>query len=72
MLGELGSSRSDLFSLGVITYQMLTGKLPYGTQVAKTTTKAEQKKLKYTAIPEDSGIPLWVDEALRKALLHQS
>jgi aminoglycoside phosphotransferase len=45
MLGELGSSRSDLFSLGVITYQMLTGKLPYGTQVAKTTTKAEQKKL---------------------------
>lgn len=69
MLGELGSSRSDLFSLGVITYQMLTGKLPYGTQVAKTTTKAEQKKLKYTAIPEDSGIPLWVDEALRKALL---
>ncbi|SCN46588.1 Serine/threonine protein kinase [methanotrophic endosymbiont of Bathymodiolus azoricus (Menez Gwen)] len=43
MLGELGSSRSDLFSLGVITYQMLTGKLPYGTQVAKTTTKAEQK-----------------------------
>lgn len=69
MLGELGSSRSDLFSLGIITYQMLTGKLPYGTQVAKTTTKAEQKKLKYTAIPEDSGIPLWVDEALRKALL---
>ncbi len=69
MLGELGSSRSDLFSLGVITYQMLTGKLPYGTQVAKTTTKAEQKKLKYTAIPEGSGIPLWVDEAIRKALL---
>ncbi len=69
MLGELGSSRSDLFSLGVITYQMLTSKLPYGTQVAKATTKAAQKKLKYTTIPEDSGIPLWIDEALRKALL---
>ncbi|BCG63207.1 MAG: hypothetical protein methR_P0903 [Methyloprofundus sp.] len=69
MLGELGSSRSDLYSLGVISYQMLTGKLPYGTQVAKATTKAAQKKLKYTTIPEDSGIPLWIDEALRKALL---
>ena len=69
MLGELGSSRSDLFSLGVISYQMLTGKLPYGVQVAKATTKVAQKKLKYTAIPEDSGIPLWIDEALRKALI---
>jgi len=68
-LGELGSSRSDLFSLAVITYQMLTGKLPYGTQLAKATTKAAQKKLKYAAIPADSGIPLWVDETIRKALL---
>lgn len=45
LLGENGSSRSDLFSLGIITYQMLTGKLPYGAQVAKTKTKAAQKKL---------------------------
>ena len=28
-LGEGGSPRSDIFSLGVITYQMLTGRLPY-------------------------------------------
>ena len=34
-LGESGSSRSDIFSLGVITYQMLTGRLPYGAEVAK-------------------------------------
>ena len=34
-LGEPVSSRSDLFSLGVITYQMLTGKLPYGAQIAQ-------------------------------------
>ena len=38
-LGESGSSRSDLFSLGVITYQMLTGRLPYGAQVAQTRTQ---------------------------------
>ena len=29
-LGEGGSPRSDIFSLGVIAYQMLTGRLPYG------------------------------------------
>src|SRR6185437_2329491 len=40
-LGESGSSRSDIFSLGVIAYQMLTGQLPYGAQVAKTRTKAQ-------------------------------
>ena len=29
-LGEPGSPRSDVFSLGVIAYQMLSGRLPYG------------------------------------------
>ena len=32
-------SRSDLFSLGVITYQMLTGRLPYGAQIAQARTR---------------------------------
>ncbi|MDO8351043.1 MAG: protein kinase [Gallionella sp.] len=68
-LGEAGSSRSDIFSLGVISYQMLTGKLPYGTQVAKSRTKAAQRKLKYdSALDDDREIPAWIDEALRKAV----
>ena len=68
-LGESGSSCSDLFSLGVITYQMLTGKLPYGVQVAKATTKAAQKKLKYSSVPsDDRQIPVWIDETLRMAV----
>ena len=69
LLGESGSSRSDLFSLGIITYQMLTGKLPYGAQVAKSTTRVAQKKLKYNPILDDHReIPPWIDEALRKAV----
>ncbi|WP_158971368.1 bifunctional protein-serine/threonine kinase/phosphatase [Paraglaciecola sp. L3A3] len=68
-LGEVGDSRSDLFSLAVITYQMLTGKLPYGAEVAKTRTQAAQKKLRYqSALHEDREIPAWVDDTLKKAL----
>ena len=36
-----------MFSLGVITYQMLTGKLPYGAQIAKARTKSQLSKLRY-------------------------
>ncbi len=69
MLGKSGTSQSDLFSLGVITYQMLTGKLPYGAEVAKSTTKAAQRKLTYSPIAKDDrGIPVWIDGALCKAV----
>jgi serine/threonine protein phosphatase PrpC/predicted Ser/Thr protein kinase len=68
-LGELGSYRSDMFSLGVIVYEMLSGKLPYGTQVAKSTTKAMQRKLKYKSLyTEEGNVPVWIDETLRKML----
>ena len=68
-LGENGTTRSDLFSLGVITYQMLSGRIPYGAQVAKTRTKAAQRKLIYKSVlDEDSDIPAWIDEAIKKAV----
>jgi len=68
-LGEGGTTRSDIFSLGVIAYQMLTGRLPYGAQVAKTRTKAAQRKLRYDSVLDDQReVPAWVDGALRKAV----
>jgi serine/threonine protein phosphatase PrpC/predicted Ser/Thr protein kinase/ribosomal protein L39E len=68
-LGEAGTARSDLFSLGVMTYQMLTGKLPYGAEVARSRTRSAQNKLKYvSALNDDREIPVWVDEVLRKAV----
>jgi serine/threonine protein phosphatase PrpC len=68
-LGENGSSRSDIFSLGVIAYQMLSGKLPYGVEVAKSRTKAAQRKLVYqTVLNEEREIPAWIDDAIRKAV----
>ncbi len=68
-LGEAGTTQSDLFSLGVITYQMLSGKLPYGTQVAKSTTKAAQRNLRYqTVLDDERAIPAWVDDAIKRAV----
>jgi serine/threonine protein kinase/serine/threonine protein phosphatase PrpC len=68
-LGEAGSPLSDMFSLGVITYQMLTGRLPYGSQIAKARTKAQFRRLRYvSALDDDRAIPAWVDGALRRAV----
>lgn len=68
-LGDVGTYKSDLFSLGVIVYQMLSGKLPYGIHVAKANTKGAQRKLKYRSLyTENSAIPLWLDETIRKAV----
>ena len=68
-LGEAGSARSDLFSLGVITYQMLSGRLPYGAEVAKSRTRSAQRKLRYESVLDnDREIPVWIDGALEKAV----
>lgn len=68
-LGHAGSAKSDLFSLAVITYQMLSGKLPYGTEVSKARTQTAQRNLTYRSVLDDDlDIPAWIDDALKKAL----
>ncbi|MBS0246895.1 MAG: bifunctional protein-serine/threonine kinase/phosphatase [Proteobacteria bacterium] len=69
LLGDGGSPRSDLFSLGVIAYQMLTGKLPYGSDSAKARTRAQFQKLRYRpASPINAEVPVWVDGAIKRAV----
>jgi serine/threonine protein phosphatase PrpC len=68
-LGQPGSPRSDLFSLGVITYQMLSGKLPYGAEVPKRRTKLDQQRLVYLSLlADDRDIPAWMDDAIARAV----
>jgi serine/threonine protein kinase len=68
-LGEPASERSDLFSLAVITYEMLSGRLPYGMAVANARTRSAQRALRYEPVLDDRrAIPRWIDAVLRKAL----
>jgi serine/threonine protein phosphatase PrpC len=67
-LGEYGTPRSDLYSLGAIAYQMLSGRLPYGAEVARVRTRSAQRRLTYHSVLDDKrDIPRWIDEVLRKA-----
>ena len=69
-LGESGTSRSDLFSLGVIAYQMLSGRLPYGAEVpnAPEHGRAATSWATDPCCSDDREIPAWIDDALRKAV----
>ena len=67
-LGELGTAQSDLFSLGVITYKMLSGKLPYGNAICQTNTRRAQNRLIYNPLrSEGHRVSGWIDFALSKA-----
>jgi len=69
LLGMQGSNRSDIFSLGVLVYQMLTGEFPYGDRLTRNLNWRTLNKIKYTsAIAYNPMIPLWLDGALEKAV----
>ncbi|QGZ39453.1 serine/threonine protein kinase [Pseudoduganella flava] len=68
-LGAAGTVASDVFSLGVLTYHMLTGQLPYGVRIAAAQSRPAQRKLVYTpARDHDPSLPVWIDGALAKAV----
>ena len=68
-LDRPGTVRSDLFSLAVISYEMLTGELPYGAMPGnwklENPLRGRSYRLARNLNPE---IPVWVDGALQKAV----
>lgn len=68
-MGETGTNCADLYSLGVLTYHMLSGRFPYGTQVAKSRTASAMRRLNYASVlDDDREIPAWIDETIKKAV----
>lgn len=67
--GEGGTPVSELFSLAVLAYQMLTGQLPYGLQVTQVRGPRDLHKLQYVPLrTRRPDLPEWLDRVLRKAL----
>lgn len=68
-LGHWGTPASDIFSIAVITYQMLSGKFPYKQDIALAKSISAQRKLSYRSLINiDSELPLWIDDTLQRAL----
>jgi serine/threonine protein kinase len=68
-LGQQGSPQSDIYALAVMTYEMLSGRFPYGVEVSKARSAKEQQRLVYSRLVDDeSELPSWIDYALQKAL----
>lgn len=67
-VGDPASRASDQFSLGVVVYEMLTGRLPYGANAARVQSRRDIRRLVYRDARDGSNdIPYWVDAALRRA-----
>lgn len=64
-LGERATNRTDIYSLGVICYELLSGHIPYG----KPLSSKNLNKLNYISIKQYvPEIPYWVDKAIQKSV----
>ena len=69
-LGQRGTVKSDIYSLGVITYEMINKALPFGRDMPEKPNKINLAKLKYVpSFHKNAMVPYWIDGALRKATL---
>ncbi|WP_427968300.1 protein kinase domain-containing protein [Altererythrobacter sp.] len=60
---------SDLYSLGTIAYQLLTGALPYGSKLPSVATQGKGRMPRYIpATTLNPDVPEWMDAAIAKAV----
>jgi len=60
---------SEVFSLAVLAYEMLTGKEPFSGKLNKCKTSKDYLKTKYVpCFNENPLVPIWIDGAIKKGL----
>ncbi len=65
--GQRATVKSDLYSLAVITYEMINGALPYGQMPEKPDKHSLAKMVYVPSFHHNDMVPTWIDGALRKA-----
>ncbi len=69
LLGKNTGIQGDLYSLATITYELFTGKLPYGNKIEECQTAFEYDRLRYISAREFNPIiPRWFDRTLQRGV----
>ena len=67
--GTNAGVRSEIFALGTLVYEMLTGQLPYGEAIDEAMSPRDFDRLEYTpSYHHNPMVPVWLDGALRMAV----
>ncbi len=69
LLGKNTGIQGDLYALATITYEIFTGKLPYGDKIEECQTAFEYDRLRYISATEANPIiPIWFDRTLERGV----
>ncbi|MGF1714039.1 bifunctional protein-serine/threonine kinase/phosphatase [Photobacterium chitinilyticum] len=67
LAGEKATAYSDLFSVGVIVYEMLTGKMPYKMPYQQIFDDKQSRRYDYISVLKNrQDLPAWLDLVLKK------
>lgn len=67
-LGEPPTPASDVYSLGVVLYELFTGKFPFNADSIEELTRMHQSELPHPPIEINPEIPVELDKIIRKTL----
>jgi nucleotide-binding universal stress UspA family protein len=68
LVGDRSDPRSDVFALGVILYELATGRLPYGSPSSRSTLRKRMYRDPSPPRADDPAFPEWLQEVVFRCL----